>query len=248
MGTRSNYRVIDRYTQEGKTYNNKLVNIYVQYDGYPDGHPLDTAKWLATGKVVNGLGSEDKDKTIFNGAGCLAAQLVARLKDGPGNTYINSMSSWGKCWEDYLYDIIVIEEKTINIVAYENSKPKKKIFEGTPEEYIENFENLKWKFDFLNYLYYICITIIHDVYYYKENNGDYTITIDRHKFKTSIKSENGIAYLCENVENDLYEIDYKLYIKLTDELVPLGLIIDVYKDNYENYIRSFSYMFDEYLL
>ena len=93
--------------------------------------------------------------------------------------------------------------------------------------------------------------MIHDIFYKKELDGNYTIVIDRQVVKTSINTENGIAYLCEDVDNDLYyldEIDYQLEIKPSNELVPLELIIDVYKDNNKKHIRSFSYMFDEYSL
>lgn len=143
MGTRSNYRVIETWKNEktGKTEKNKLVNIYVQFDGYPSGHPMETMEWLASGTVVNGLGM-DRPKTVFNGASCLAAQLVARLKNGPGGTYIHPMNHFGLCGEDYMYDIIV-DGYTIKIIVYSNTSKKrfsgKKLFEGTPEEYVKHF-------------------------------------------------------------------------------------------------------------
>ena len=56
MGTRSTYRVIEQWTDDktGKIKNENLVLVYLQYDGYPTGHPIDTAEWLSTGTVVNG--------------------------------------------------------------------------------------------------------------------------------------------------------------------------------------------------
>jgi hypothetical protein len=95
MGTRSTYKVIETYIEkrEGKPekrITNDVVLMYRQYDGYPDGHPLETAEWLSGGKVVNGLGLDNKG-LVFNGAGCLAAQLVAKFKDGPGGTYLYPM-------------------------------------------------------------------------------------------------------------------------------------------------------------
>jgi hypothetical protein len=78
MGTRSTYRIIEQYKQEdGSIQDNNLVLVYRQYDGYPTGHPLETAEWLSTAKVVNGLGMNET-QLVFNGAGCLAAQLIAR--------------------------------------------------------------------------------------------------------------------------------------------------------------------------
>ena len=140
MGTRSTYRIRETFTSEkaNKKIVQDLVLVYVQFDGYPEGHPAETAEWLASGKVVNGIGMNDKG-IIFNGAGCLAAQMVARMKDGSGGIYIHTMKSRGKCWEDYMYDIIVdSEDKTIEFVAYENyGKRPKEIFRGKPEDFAE---------------------------------------------------------------------------------------------------------------
>lgn len=149
MGTRSTYRVIEEWTDEKdgvviEKGQNKLVLVYLQFDGYPTGHPMDTAEWLSTGKVVNGL-SMAETQLVFNGAGCLAAQLVERLKDGPGGCYIHPMAHRGKCWENYTYDIIVKEDKTIEYIAYEiggGSKKTsfKKLFAGSPEDFIAKFK------------------------------------------------------------------------------------------------------------
>ena len=151
MGTRSTYRVIEEWTDDRpeakvKKGQNKLILMYAQFDGYPEGHPLETAKWLSDGKVVNGIGSNDKG-LIFNGAGCLAAQLVAKYKDCVGGYYINPMNHRGHCWENYTYDIIVKEDKTIEYVAYEVSggygekRPRfKVIFRGTPAEFVAKYD------------------------------------------------------------------------------------------------------------
>ena len=144
MGTRSTYRVIETWKDEktGKTKKNNLVLVYVQFDGYPSGHPSDTAEWLASGTVVNGIGVGEK-KVVFNGAGCLAAQLISRLKgDGPGGTYVHAMNSRGKCWEDYTYDIIIDEDKTITFIAYDvrsrNDRTTfKKLFVGSPVDFAD---------------------------------------------------------------------------------------------------------------
>ena len=140
MGTRSTYRVIEQYTDEKK---NKVVNqeiclMYLQFDGYPSGHPSETAEWLASGTVVNGI-SMDEKRLVFNGAGCLAAQLVAKYKDGPGGCYLHPLSHRGKCWEDYLYDIIVKEDKTIEFVCYENGKRKIEVFRGNPADFVLHY-------------------------------------------------------------------------------------------------------------
>lgn len=145
MGTRSTYRVIETYKNDkGVKIEKKIVLVYLQYDGYPDGHPLEIAEWLSTGKVVNGLGLKTEGlPLVFNGAGCLAAQLIHKLKDGPGGTYIYPISDRGKCGENYVYDIIVdFDTKEITFNAYDNpwkGRPKL-IFSGYPKDFVYKYE------------------------------------------------------------------------------------------------------------
>jgi hypothetical protein len=146
MSTRSTYRVINKGTFEGKPWESKLVLMYVQCDGYPEGHPIETMKWLDSGKVVDGITTATPE-VAFNGAGCLAAQLVARFKEGIGGTYLYDQKHRGKCDEEYTYDIIVDSDtKEITTVAYEimggwgNRKLRfKKLFSGTPSGFVEWF-------------------------------------------------------------------------------------------------------------
>ena len=142
MGTRSTYRIIEQYKQNDSITSNEIVLIYCQYDGYPEGHPLETAEWLSKGYVVNGLGLKD-ETLVFNGAGCLAAQLIAKMKDGAGNVYVYGLHSRGKCSEDYLYDIIIKSDSTIEYVAYHNDHCETEFFRGTPKEFTESFVSVK---------------------------------------------------------------------------------------------------------
>lgn len=139
MGTRSTYRVLNKI----KSVGTPILLLYAQFDGYPEGHPLNTAKWLASGKVVNGVTTGDG--LVFNGAGCLAAQLVALYKKEAGGFYIESIDSRGQLDEEYVYDIMV-SEKGIEYIAYEVGwdsaigRPEfNVIFRGTPEEYVEKY-------------------------------------------------------------------------------------------------------------
>ena len=135
-------RIIEQWKDEEtkKVENNELCLVYRQYDGYPEGHPFETTEWLAGGRVVNGLGLNE-EQLVFNGAGCLAAQMIAKFKEGPGGTYMHSLSSRGKCWEDYLYDIIVKPDRSIEYVCYENySDEPTEIFRGTPQEFVEKYK------------------------------------------------------------------------------------------------------------
>ena len=132
MGTRSTYRIIDKYEKTEE----QLALIYVQYDGYPNGHPSEIAKWLSEATVVNGFGSNTTALT-FNGAGCLAARMIGRLKnDSIGNVYMYPFQSRGNSGEDYMYDIVV-EGQSINMIAYDYNNEK--IFEGSPQEFTSKY-------------------------------------------------------------------------------------------------------------
>lgn len=78
MGTRSTTRVYDG--------GEMVLALYCQFDGYPTGVGVQLAKFIASGKFVNGLSGDEKNK-VFNGMGCFAAQLVAHLKEKPGLWY-----------------------------------------------------------------------------------------------------------------------------------------------------------------
>lgn len=145
MGTRSTYRIIQKFRDEkGKEVKEPLVLIYFQYDGYPSGHPLETAEWLATAKVVNGYSmpkDNEEPELVFNGAGCLAAQMIAKYKNGVGGVYIHTLASRSKSWEDYLYDIVVDEDtKEIEYICYENDGGRTPKFRGTPKDFVNKYE------------------------------------------------------------------------------------------------------------
>src|ERR1700678_2046311 len=91
MGTRSMTIVIDG--------NSEICRIYRQFDGYPEGHGLDLAK-LCNVKMVNGIGA---DKNVANGMGCLAAQIIAGLKEGAGNIYLEPTGGAVNDWCEYVY-------------------------------------------------------------------------------------------------------------------------------------------------
>ena len=136
MGTRSTYRFIAE-SETGVKEN--LVLVYFQYDGYPNGHPLNTVKWLNESTIVNGYGNKEV-KNTYNGMGCLTASFISNVKEGIGNVYVYPMKYRSNCGEDYCYDIIFTKNQDFKIVVYENFSNLKKIFEGTPTEYINKFE------------------------------------------------------------------------------------------------------------
>ena len=130
MGTRSLTFV---YDEDGR----KIINMYRQYDGYPSGHGKDLAEFLEPITMVNGIGMTGA--VIANGPGCLAAQLVAHFKDGPGGIYLEPVSQTS-CGQDYEYHVKPKGEGaglTITCQRIEGLRPfrRKKIFDGSIEEF-----------------------------------------------------------------------------------------------------------------
>ena len=146
MGTRSLTRVIETFKDDkGKKVKRTLICMYRQFDGYPSGMGADLIEFLDGSKVVNGLGLDEvKSKRVFNGAGCLAAQLVAHFKDGAGGIYIEPITV-KDCGQEYEYEIIVnsdTHEVTFKCIEVGYVSPKgnyvnKKIvrFEGKADEF-----------------------------------------------------------------------------------------------------------------
>ena len=130
MGTRSLTFV---YDEDGKI----IVSMYRQFDGYPSGHGKELAEFLEPITMVNGIGATDNK--IANGSGCLAAQLVAHFKDGPGGIYLEPTTAVD-CGQDYEYHIATHGEGaglTITCHRIEGLRPfrRKKIFDGSIEEF-----------------------------------------------------------------------------------------------------------------
>jgi|SRR3972149_6682372 len=96
MGTRSLTHV---YNEDDHC----LVTIYRQMDGYPEEHGQKLLDFLTDRVIVNGIGSDTPAKAS-NGMGCLAASLVAFLKEGIGSIYLEEpgTSDYG---ENYTYTI-----------------------------------------------------------------------------------------------------------------------------------------------
>ena len=145
MGTRSLTHVIETWKNDktGKQKKQCLMTMYRQYDGYPSGMGDDLAQFLKQGKVVNGISSTE-NQLVFNGAGCLAAQLVAHFKDGPGGFYLYRPMS-KDCGEDYTYEVVVdFNTKEITLRCFEIGyisksgnyiNKRKLLFEGKPQDY-----------------------------------------------------------------------------------------------------------------
>ena len=123
MGTRSLTYVYGDVAQENPR---PLINLYRQYDGYPEGHGSELSGFLNGYSIVNGLGAETPQK-VANGMGCLAAQLIAHFKSGAGQFYIETPMVGIDCWQEYEYHIYS------DRVIVKN--PDNNIFNGTWQEY-----------------------------------------------------------------------------------------------------------------
>lgn len=117
MGTRSLTFIYEE--------NKPILNMYRQFDGYPEGHGAELAKFLLSGEMVNGI-PVGVDKSFFNGMGCLAAQMIANFKKSAGGFYIYPIES-NSCWQDYEYHVY---EETVVV-----KNPDQVIFDGTWEEF-----------------------------------------------------------------------------------------------------------------
>lgn len=138
MGTRSLTTFISTWKDEEtkKVKNEKIVTMYRQYDGYPTGHGKELAEFLAQGKLVNGYGANEP-QLVFNGMGCLAAQVVANFKDGPGNIYLHRGGTTN-CWEEYRYEVIANEEtKELTFKCIEVHGKPVTLYEGTVQGFLE---------------------------------------------------------------------------------------------------------------
>lgn len=107
-----------------------IINMYGQWDGYPEYHGLELAKFLTNGKFVNGISTDDKN--IFNGMECLAARLVSSFKIGPGGFYLYPVSAT-ECYQDYEYHIY--KDKVVVTDGRDT------LFEGSYAEFKEYCKN-----------------------------------------------------------------------------------------------------------
>ena len=112
------------------------MNMYRQYDGYPEGHGAELVEFLKGGSLVNGLRFGEEGK-FYNGMGCLAAQLVSSFKDGAGNIYLYSTNA-KDCGQDFEYHIsyddgtlnIKVVNRGMNFFGMTQSDTNEVIFEG----------------------------------------------------------------------------------------------------------------------
>ena len=137
MGTRSLTFVYEKYGQIQKP----VVNMYRQYDGYPEGHGTELAEFLSGGQLVNGLGVE-RNNLQFNGMGCLAAQMVSFFKKTSGGFYIHpvDVTDCGQDYEYHIYDsgkglYVEVVDCGCNMFGLTMSDKHDFIFKGNRKEF-----------------------------------------------------------------------------------------------------------------
>ena len=142
MGTRSLTRIIPR--QEGLAYDKahgraelSLVNIYQQYDGYPEYMAVEYAKWLEGLSIGNGLGRDPELNKYANGVGCFAAQFIKQFKDRPGGLYLHPIDD-EKGWVDYIYTLFPKEGEETYMSIY-HTISKDVIFVGKPDAVLKKY-------------------------------------------------------------------------------------------------------------
>ena len=111
--------------------NSEIVVLYRQYDGYPTGHGRDLLSFLNNMEIVNGISNTEKRK-IANGMGCLSAQIVAHLKEAPGDFYLHSAGT-RDIGEEFIYTLYYTEELRIKVQdTYDDGND---LFNGNIKEY-----------------------------------------------------------------------------------------------------------------
>jgi len=121
MGTRSITCVLD---ENG----NKIIEMYKQFDGYPDGLGIELKEFIVSKTMVNGIGS---NSVVFNGINCFSAQLVEYLKEGPGDIYLyaptrnyKNKKKYAEAYSaEYYYEI----DSNLNIKCWDTYENKEQL-------------------------------------------------------------------------------------------------------------------------
>ena len=113
------------------------VQVYKHWDGYPQGHPLELAKYLKDFKIVNGLGAHDI--RVANGIDCLAAQYIAAFKMEPGDLYVESPEHSEHGDIEYVTYVWGDYGKGIWMSIFDTYE-EQCIFVGKPQELIDKYD------------------------------------------------------------------------------------------------------------
>ena len=135
MATRAKIHIARR--EEGVSFSEipekVIVSIYNHFDGYPEGLGVTLASYLEDKKITNGLGRDRE--YCFNGLGCMAASIIAELKDGAGQIYVEDPTR-PHGWIDYEYYVWGDDNKDIWISIFDGSDC---IFVGKPTQLLSKY-------------------------------------------------------------------------------------------------------------
>lgn len=143
MGTRSLTNIFEENRETPTKRGKLLCTLYRQFDGYPTSHGQELFDIINPLKMVNGY----NDKLQANGMGCLAAQIIAGIKDGVGNVYVYPAGS-KDCGEEYIYNLWLFKGAVrMSIISVGFDSPNRTIFRGMVSTFnakvIEETENAK---------------------------------------------------------------------------------------------------------
>lgn len=126
MGTRSITRI---YPGTPDEKSKAVVQMYRQMDGYPSGHGAELAEFLEGMTIINGI-TDYNAKKVANGAGCLAAQMVAHFKTELGSIYLEPVGP--NEWVDYEYHVFAEPGQPVVVRV---KLFRRKVFEGPVDEF-----------------------------------------------------------------------------------------------------------------
>ena len=66
-----------------------FATVFVQMDGYPISLGTSIGTMFGETRIVDGLRVGNPEHDVANGMDCFAAQVIASLKDRPGNVYLS---------------------------------------------------------------------------------------------------------------------------------------------------------------
>jgi hypothetical protein len=128
MGTRSLTVICNEDGSE-------IAVLYRQYDGHPRWHGQELANFLKGRPICNGFLRADVQKRAFNGAGCLAAQIVGHFKmstDTPiGGFYLHAAGT-RDCGEEFIYTVRPTGGGKIRLTCNDIERD---VFDGDPADF-----------------------------------------------------------------------------------------------------------------
>jgi len=130
MGTRCLTTVLDGETP--------LVTMYRQYDGHPGGHGAELVEAFGKADIVNGIREGARPGVTFNGAGCLAAWLVAHFKKATGGFYLHAPGIRG-CGEEFHYTLTVNGSELglkVEETNWDTGAATATLYDGPPSDYV----------------------------------------------------------------------------------------------------------------